>query len=557
MDPSSSSSSNKRKRGLDCYDEPRYQRPKYDVFVNYAPEEIGNGFASHLKGALGREGFTICDHTKLPNGQDKSSELLKAIEDSEIYLVVFSPSYASSKECLDEFVLIMESYPKFNKRKFFPIFFNVEPSHVRNQQGSFLEAFQGHEKNVDAERVQIWRQALKEAGDKSGLNLKADWPDEEWFIQKIVKDVRKMQNPQQLCYVEHPVGIDSRAQDIISALRLSDPAFTMVAVLGMSGSGKTTIAKAVYDRIAADFDVSCFIENIHCLYTGQNWEVKLQRDAIYRLMAGKNKFKGSDGVAKLIKLLSGQKVLLILDDVYEFKQLQALSIHLASFHDGSRIIVTTRNKLSLSNLPHTPYNIRLLDTIESFELFTRLIGKGDPIDMKFVEEIVQCAGGIPLVLEVWSRHFTCYDRNLWPDMLEMLKIIPHEDTQKKLQISYDSLPKRGQNFFLDIACFFHGMDKDTIVKVLQDKDFFPNFEIQNLVHKFLVKIHFMGEVILHDVIKEMGKEVVRRKDEGEPGKRTRLMGYRDVVRVLRDSSVKEQIQLEALSCVVPSSCEYE
>ncbi|PWA37809.1 disease resistance protein RPP4 [Artemisia annua] len=174
-----------------------------------------------------------------------------------------------------------------------------------------------------------------------------------------------MQNPQQLCYVEHPVGIDSQAQDVISALKLTDQACSIVAVLGISGSGKTTIVKAVYNKIAADFDVSSFIENIHCLYMGQNWEVKLQRDAIYCLTAGKNKFKGSGGVAKLIKLLSGQKVFLILDDVYEFKQLQALSIHLASIHDGSRIIVTTRNKLSLSNLPHTPYNIRLLDTIES------------------------------------------------------------------------------------------------------------------------------------------------------------------------------------------------
>ena len=159
---------------MDCYDEPRYKRPKYDVFVNYAPEDIGNGFASHLKGALGREGFTICDHTMLPKGEDKSSELLKAIEDSEIYLVVFSPSYASSKECLDEFVLIMESYPKFKKRKVFPIFFNVEPCYVRNQHGPFLEAFQSYETSVDPERVQILRQALKEAGDKSGLNLK-DW----------------------------------------------------------------------------------------------------------------------------------------------------------------------------------------------------------------------------------------------------------------------------------------------------------------------------------------------------------------------------------------------
>ncbi|PWA63043.1 hypothetical protein CTI12_AA357860 [Artemisia annua] len=168
MDPSSLF---KRKRDLD---ELRNKRPKYDVFVNYASEDIGNGFASHLKGAFGREGFTICNHNELPKGEDRSSELLKAIEDSEIYLVVFSPKYASYKECLDEFVLIMETYPMFKKRKVFPIFFYVYPSDVRNQQGPFLEAFWGHEKDVDPERVQIWRKALKEAGDMSGLNLK-DW----------------------------------------------------------------------------------------------------------------------------------------------------------------------------------------------------------------------------------------------------------------------------------------------------------------------------------------------------------------------------------------------
>ncbi|PWA85866.1 TMV resistance protein N [Artemisia annua] len=360
-----------------------------------------------------------------------------------------------------------------------------------------------------------------------------------------------MQNPQQLCFVEHPVGIDSRAQDIISALRLSDPAFSIVAVLGMSGSGKTTIAKAVYDRIAADFNVSCFIQDINSyLYRGPNWKVDLQRDVI-SCLTGNDKFIAShnDGAAMIIKLISGQKLFLVLDDVYTYEQLQALSIPSASFHCESRIIVTTRNAQSLSNLQHTSYNIELLDTSESFELFTRLIGTREPMEKKFVDEIVECAGGLPLVLEVWSRHFIDYDKKLWPRMLETLKRIPHEDTQKKLRIVYDLLPKRAQNLFLDIACFFNGMDKDTIVKVLQDEDFFPDVEIQiqNLVHKFLVKNDSDDEyepkqLLLHDVIREMGQEVVRQEDEVEPGKRTRLMGYKDVVRVLRDCSGTDSVR---------------
>ncbi|GKE38638.1 TMV resistance protein N, partial [Tanacetum coccineum] len=129
--------------------------------------------ASHLKGALTRHGFSISDHTRLPivGSQDVRSQLLKAIEESEIYVVVLSLSYPYSTRCLDELVFIMDSLPKFKKRKIFPIFFNVEPSDVRSQEGSFKEAFQDHENHVNPERVQRWRQALKDAGQSCGITL--------------------------------------------------------------------------------------------------------------------------------------------------------------------------------------------------------------------------------------------------------------------------------------------------------------------------------------------------------------------------------------------------
>jgi hypothetical protein len=37
------------------------------------------------------------------------SSLLKAIEESKLYVIVFSENYASSKWCLDELVKILES----------------------------------------------------------------------------------------------------------------------------------------------------------------------------------------------------------------------------------------------------------------------------------------------------------------------------------------------------------------------------------------------------------------------------------------------------------------
>ncbi|PWA80033.1 TMV resistance protein N [Artemisia annua] len=527
----------KRKRDSDSFDESRSKRPKNNVFVNYLFEDIGKSFVSHLKGALTRNGFTICDHTMLPvigGGQDESSQLLKAIEESEIYAVVLSINYPYSVRCLDELVRIMDCLHKFKRRRVFPVFFNVNPSDVRSQQGSFEEAFREHENNVDPKRVQKWRQALKEAGNDFSLEFGSD---EEKFLRKTIKLLMKMQNPQELFDVEHPVGIESRARDIISALRLSDQAPSIVAVFGISGS---------------DFDVSCFIQDIHNYeYGGRNWKVHLQNDVI-SCLTGNDKFMGihNDGAGKIKRLISGQKVLLVLDDVYRFEQLQALGIHSASFGCESRIIVTTRNKHSLGNLPYTLYNISLLDTKESFELFTRLtFGKDELVDKEFVDAIADHAGGLPLVLEVWSRHFTYHERKQWPRILQTLKRIPHEDIQKKLQLSYDSLTNRAKNLFLDIACFFLRMTPNIVFKVLQDEEsgFFPDIEIQYLVDKGLIR-SVWNCVTLHAAILDMGRELVRQEHPDEPGKRTRLIDHRDIVRVLRDYSGTDSVRSIQLCC---------
>jgi len=54
------------------------------------------------------------------------------------------------------------------------IFYNVEPSDVRNQTGSFAEAFTKHEERylLDMDKVLRWRRALCEAANLSGWDLR-------------------------------------------------------------------------------------------------------------------------------------------------------------------------------------------------------------------------------------------------------------------------------------------------------------------------------------------------------------------------------------------------
>lgn len=176
MNPFSSSlapSSSKRKRDIDSFDEySDTKKPKNDVFMNYSFEDVGKTFIRHLQGALTRNSFTIADHTMLPVGQDLCSGLLKAIQESEIYVVVFSNNYGFSIRCLDELVDIMDCLHKFDQKKVLPVFFNVEPSDVRSQEGPFKKAFEAHEINVDPLRYQKWKQVLQYAGQLSRLTMK-------------------------------------------------------------------------------------------------------------------------------------------------------------------------------------------------------------------------------------------------------------------------------------------------------------------------------------------------------------------------------------------------
>ncbi|XP_076899060.1 disease resistance protein Roq1-like [Bidens hawaiensis] len=544
MNPFSSSTCSKRKRDSSSFDdesESSSKRPKHDVFINYSFEDIGKTFISHLRSALIRNSFAISDHTMLPVGQDMHSELLKAIEESEMYVVVFSPDYASSVRCLNELVDIMDSFNKFDERKVVPVFYKVEPSDVRRQQGPFIEAFQAHHTNtnLDPHRVQKWRHALKEVGQLSGLPLQNG--DEAKFVLEIVKELEKMQRPQELHVTDHPVGIGSRAEELISILRLDQKDLVLVvAVFGFSGIGKTTVVKEAYNRIAPSFDLSCFLAAIHDICQGPNWKVKLPKALISRLTRENNfsiMSNHNEGVTKIMRLVSRRKVLLVLDDVDNFQQLESLGICPKWFYEGSRIIVTTRDKRSLGNIRYVPYQTMLLNRRESLNLFTRLMFVSDDTkNTKFIEEVVGRAGGIPLVLTVWSRHFKQHEREQWPSILETLKGIPQGDVQKQLQLSYDSLTPRLKKLFLDIACFFdfhsETNDMDLLVKVLEDEDsrFFPNIEIQYLVDKSLVEITPDNTLLMHHAIREMGLEIVRQENEDEPGQRTRLSDKRDVMR---------------------------
>ncbi|KAI9127471.1 hypothetical protein K1719_002030 [Acacia pycnantha] len=113
---------------------------KYDVFLSFRGEDTRYNFASHLYKGLDDAGIhTFMDH-ELIKGEQISEVLLRKIGESKISVIIFSENYASSTWCMEELVHILECKEKFG-RDVIPIFYNVDPSNIRKQNGCFGKGF--------------------------------------------------------------------------------------------------------------------------------------------------------------------------------------------------------------------------------------------------------------------------------------------------------------------------------------------------------------------------------------------------------------------------------
>ena len=148
-------------------------RWKHDVFLSFYGKDTRNSFTNHLFDALQKKGLDVFkDDKKLEQGAFITPELMKAIEESKYAITILSKNYAFSRWCLDELAKIVECM-KETKLTILPVFYHVNPSDVRNLRKTFEQAFAKHEIDVkvNKERMQLWRDVLREVGNISGWHL--------------------------------------------------------------------------------------------------------------------------------------------------------------------------------------------------------------------------------------------------------------------------------------------------------------------------------------------------------------------------------------------------
>ena len=86
---------------------------------------------------------------------------------------------------------------------------------------------------------------------------------ESQFIHMIVEEISgEVLHQTCLDVATYPVGLKSCIPEVDKFLDVGGEGVRMVGIWGTGGICKTTIAKAVYNSIASNFDGSCFLANV-------------------------------------------------------------------------------------------------------------------------------------------------------------------------------------------------------------------------------------------------------------------------------------------------------
>ncbi|XP_039169695.1 disease resistance protein RGA2-like [Eucalyptus grandis] len=311
---------------------------------------------------------------------------------------------------------------------------------------------------------------------------------------------------------EQVIGIDDRVKEVIKLLAIEDDGGEprMVGIHGTNGIGKTTIVKAVYNRISSCFDSCSFLTEI-----GEKAQINggiqfLQTKLIHDILDRDGDVASFEGGIKFfVDVFSNIKALIVLDDVEEQSHLYDLvGNRLEWFGPGSRIIATSENRGILETYAFTErpniYDVDKMDNDRALELFRR--HASIPWYPEIGKRIVKATGQVPFVIEVIGSLLHGKTIEDWRKMEDLIK--PHsreilKDCREISKICYEALDDMQEQIFWDIAWFASGVDSQIVSYMWPDLDLLPSYQ----VFMPLAKIGEDNMLQMHKLLKRLCRTI--------------------------------------------------
>ncbi|GJT43802.1 TMV resistance protein N-like protein [Tanacetum coccineum] len=242
------------------------------------------------------------------------------------------------------------------------------------------------------------------------------------------------------------IGIESYMKKLNSELNIENTGEVRTkAILGMGEIGKTTIAPVLFRRISYKFMGSSFVKDVReNSFTPK--DIGALQEKIIRDILGEHDISiihdPDNGADMIQEKLRNKKVLIVLDDVDDFKQLEFLAESNEWCGSGSRILITTRNEQLLSDA-NSKYKPPLLTKDQALEQFSRHTFQENSHPEGYIDVsncVIRYTGHLPLAVKVLGSFFHGRQASVSESALDRLAKIPIDkgifDT---LKLSFDNL----------------------------------------------------------------------------------------------------------------------
>nr|XP_023920782.1 probable disease resistance protein At4g27220 [Quercus suber] len=390
-----------------------------------------------------------------------------------------------------------------------------------------VEAAQRNVEEIEA-KVQRWLTSVEEITAETRYEL-GRRAHELGLVVKDIKDKGTFQTVGHRVHIQGGTTNSTKGYEDFESRKiifdgvmkaLKDDNICAIGVCGMGGLGKTMLVGKVATQVIED---KLFKSIVTVVVSHAPDLKKIQKDIAKELgLSFQDEETDSQKANLLRERLKKEKILLIIDDIWNKIDLEDLGISFGNDHKGSKLLLTSRFRdvLATDMDAQEIFSVGVLLNDEAKYFFSKIVGdlaENLNFQSTMVEVVKECAGLPIAITTVANTLKNQKNPNVWKDALRQLKRANptqikgmHEKVYSSIKFSYNFLSKEAQSLFLFCSSF----EEDMVIKIdllWRYLTLEPN-KVRNMVHTLveslkdsclLLEGYESGTFKMHDVIRDV------------------------------------------------------